>query len=72
MATERERAQKKIEDYLGSLRSRLRGMNRETSREIIEELRSHIVDKANIDGELIPQKVDAALARLGSPIELAS
>lgn len=72
MATEREQAQKKIDDYLGGLRSRLRGMSSETSREIIEELRSHIADKATIDGELVPPKVDAALAALGSPTELAS
>jgi len=72
MATEREQAQKKIEDYLRSLRSRLRGMSSETSREIIEELRSHIADKVTIDGELVAQKVDATLAALGSTTELAS
>jgi hypothetical protein len=72
MATEREQAQKKIENYLGILRSMLRAMSRETSLDIIEELRSHIVDKATIDGELIPRRVEAALAALGSPAELAS
>jgi hypothetical protein len=71
MTTEREQAQKKIDNYLSSLRSRLRGLSSETSREIIEELRSHIADKATADGELIPQRVDAALAALGSPAELA-
>lgn len=71
MTTEREQAQKKIDNYLGTLRSRLRGLSSETSREIIEELRSHLADKAGVDGELIPQKVDAALAALGSPAELA-
>jgi len=72
MATEGEQAQKKIENYLAILRSRLRAMSRETSLDIIEELRSHIVDKATIDGELIPQRVEAALAALGGPAELAS
>jgi hypothetical protein len=72
MVSERELAQKKIDSYLGSLRSRLRGMRRETSREIAEELRSHIVDKATIDGEMASSRVDAALAALGSPTDLAS
>lgn len=72
MATEREQVQKQIDSHLISLRSRLRGVSSETSREIIEELRSHIADKVAIDGELVPQKVDAVLAALGSPTELAS
>ena len=38
--------QQKIEAYLGRLRARLRGMNDEEVREIVEELRSHILDKA--------------------------
>jgi uncharacterized membrane protein len=65
-------AQKKIEAYLTTLRSLLRGMSSETSREIIEELRSHIADKASAGGVLIPHKVDAALDALGSPANLAS
>lgn len=72
MATEREQALRKIENYLDNLRSMLRGMSRETSLDITEELRSHIVDRATIGGELIPQRVEAALAALGSPAELAS
>lgn len=71
MATESEQAQKKIDNYLVCLGSRLRGLSSETSREIIEEMRSHIADKVTINGELIPKKVDAALAALGSPTELA-
>ena len=71
MATESERERKQIDNYLVSLGSRLRGLSSETSREIIEEIRSHITDKATINGELIPDKVDAALTALGSPTELA-
>lgn len=55
---------KKVEAYLARLRQRLRGLNDEDVREIIDELRSHIADKA--------EGVDAALAGLGSPEELAS
>ena len=65
-------AQQKIETYLGTLRQRLRGMNDEDVREIVEELRSHILDKAGVSGETTDAGVDAALAALGSPEELAS
>ena len=65
-------AQKKIEAYLSRLRRSLRGINDEDAREIIEELRSHIMDKATADGEIAPAAVDAALAALGHPEELAS
>jgi uncharacterized membrane protein len=64
--------QQKMEAYLGRLRQRLRDMNDEDAREIIEELRSHITDKAIADGEITAAGVDAALAALGGPEELAS
>jgi len=65
-------AEQKIEIYLGSLRARLRSMNDESARDIVEELRSHILDKAAASGEVTASGVDAVLAQLGSPIELAS
>jgi hypothetical protein len=70
-------AQQRIEAYLGRLRQRLRGVKDEDIREIVEELRSHIMDKLAMDkaaasGEATPAGVDAALAALGSPEELAS
>jgi len=76
--------QQRIETYLSRLRQRLRGVNDQDAREIVEELRSHIMDKAassgkvagdsagEASGELTPAAVDAALAGLGSPEELAS
>jgi uncharacterized membrane protein len=64
--------QKAIEAYLSRLRQRLRGLNDEDAREIIEELRSHIVDKSATDGPITIASVDAALADLGDPEELAS
>jgi hypothetical protein len=39
-------AQERIAAYLGRLRGRLRGINSEDVREIVEELRSHVMDKA--------------------------
>jgi uncharacterized membrane protein len=77
-------SQQKIEAYLTRLRARLRGINDEEVREIVEELRGHILDKAAAAGEMTaeisgatnaevtPAGVDAALAALGSPEELAS
>jgi len=73
-------AQQRIDAYLGRLRGRLRGANDEEIREIVAELRSHIMDKAaassqvsdEATGEITTVGVDAALAALGSPEELAS
>ena len=59
----------KMEVYLSKLSARLRGIGNEQSREIVEELRSHIVEKATVNGELTG--VDAALEALGRPEELA-
>jgi hypothetical protein len=64
--------QQRIEAYLGKLRGRLHGVRDDEVREIIEELRSHITDRAAADGEVTDAGVDAALAALGSPEELAS
>jgi hypothetical protein len=65
-------AQQKIEAYLGRLRQFLRGMNSEDANEIVEELRSHIADKAAASGQVTAAGVDAALALLGTPEELAT
>jgi hypothetical protein len=65
-------AQQRVETYLGRLRVRLRGINDLDVREIVEELRFHILDKAGMSGEVTAAGVDAALAALGSPEELAS
>jgi hypothetical protein len=72
MSIENENAEQTIEQYLGRLRARLRGMNRDDAREIVAELRGHITDRATANGELTPTTVGAALAALGSPEELAS
>ena len=65
-------AQQKVEAYLGRLRQLLRGMNAEDAREIIEELRSHLMDRVAASGEATDTGVDAALAALGRPEELAN
>jgi hypothetical protein len=66
-------SQQKIDAYLSTLRRQLRGMNAEESRDIVEEIRSHILDKAALaTEENASGAIDAALATLGSPEELAS
>src|SRR5580704_11113031 len=66
-------AQQKIETYLARLRARLCGINQQDVREIVEELRGHILDKAGVGGtEVTADAVGATLAALGSPEELAS
>jgi len=66
-------AQQTIETYLARLRARLRGISEQDVREIVEELRSHIVDKAGAGAEGVTAAgVSATLAALGSPEELAS
>jgi len=66
-------SQQKIDAYLSTLRRQLRGMNAEEVRDIVEEIRSHILDKAALaTEENASGAIDAALATLGSPEELAS
>lgn len=66
-------AQQTIETYLARLRARLRGIKEQDVREIVEELRSHIVDKSGAGEEGVTVAgVSATLAALGSPEELAS
>ena len=65
-------AQEKIDAYLSRLRACLRGMSNEEIHEIVEELRSHILDKSVVRGESKASDVDAALEGLGRPEDLAS
>ena len=66
-------ARQKIDAYLSRLRARLRGINEQDVREIVEELRSHILDEACVGGEEVTAgAAGATLEALGSPEELAS
>ena len=70
-----QQQQQKIDAYLDRLRRRLRGFDPSAVGEIVEELRSHILDRAaqseDMSGEAKPAAIDTALAALGSPEELA-
>jgi hypothetical protein len=61
----------KMEDYLARLRAQLGCFNDQQVAEILAELRSHILDKLDIAGDARPSQVDAILAALGTPEELA-
>ena len=65
-------AQQRIDAYLEHLHARLRGLDEAEAREIVDELRSHIVERATVGGAMTAAAVDAALARLGSPEALAA
>jgi hypothetical protein len=65
-------AQQQVEEYLRRLRERLRGLHADDIREIVEELRSHILDKAATGGQVTAAGVAAALTALGSPEKLGS
>ena len=67
-----DEARKKIETYLKQVRERLRGFREDQVREITEELRSHIMERAAVHGELTVVGVNAALEALGSPEEIGS
>jgi hypothetical protein len=64
-------SRQRIEAYLGTLRGRLRGIPEQEVREIVDELRSHIMEKAAASGEMTAAGVDVTLAALGAPEELA-
>lgn len=64
-------AQRRIDAFLATLREGLRGMNEAEAGEIVKELRSHVTEKASAAGELTEASVEATLAALGSPRDLA-
>lgn len=68
--TDAEIGQRKIKQYLQELTAALRSLPPEQVRDIVEELRSHIVEKTS--GDMAPDSVDGVLTALGSPQDLAS
>lgn len=62
----------RVEDYLARLRKGLAGLSGEAASDIVEELRSHILEKAALTGAATPAAIENVLAALGSPEELAA
>lgn len=63
-------SQKTIEGYLTALRKHLRDLMDDDVNDIVEEIRFHILDKTSADDA--PEALDATLAALGTPAELAA
>ncbi len=60
-----------IDTYLNQLERRLKPLAADQSREIIEEICTHIVERASESGSLTRAGVDKAIANLGDPDDLA-
>lgn len=58
-----------LETYLHQVRRNLGGLPAAESDEIVAELRSHVLDR--VEGAPTPQRVEEAIAALGSPREVA-
>jgi hypothetical protein len=72
MAELTSEAQQRIDAYLAKLHKRLPGIDQQDICEIVEELRSHILDKASASEEGVTVGgVEATLAALGTPEQLA-
>lgn len=64
-------SQHRLDRYLHDLRRALRGLPEDHVSDIVNELRSHVLDKATFGEELTSDAVESALAGLGSPEDLA-
>ena len=58
-----------LDTYLAQVGRRLNGLPEAEARETLAELRSHVLDRAA--GDLSPASVEAAIAALGSPRDVA-
>jgi hypothetical protein len=67
-----EAARRRVDEYLFSLAAALRALPGDQARDIVEEIRSHILDKATAGGDMTLAAADSALAALGGADELAS
>jgi hypothetical protein len=58
-----------LETYLDQVRRHLKGLTLYETEEIVAELRAHVLDK--VEGAPTPARVEAAIAALGTPREVA-
>jgi uncharacterized membrane protein len=66
-----QRLQQKIDAYLTQLRRSLGELPPEEVTEILQEIRGHILERAEASGELTEARLVAILKALGSPDEIA-
>jgi hypothetical protein len=62
----------RIEEYLARLRRGLAGVSKEKASDIVEELRSHILEKAATASPGAPGAAESVLSALGPPEDLAA
>jgi len=63
------KAQALLQDYLAKVEAGLRGLPKEQAADILQELRSHVIDRA---GDMLSEaKLQEALLALGDPAQLA-
>jgi uncharacterized membrane protein len=65
----REQGQAHLDTYLAQVHRHLGGLSEAEARETLAELRSHVLDRT--EGQLSPGAVEAAIAALGNPREVA-
>lgn len=65
----KDAGQAHLDTYLAQVHRHLKGLPHSEVRETLAELRSHVLDK--LDGKLTAASVEAAIAELGSPRDIA-
>jgi uncharacterized membrane protein len=65
----RDAAMAHLDTYLAQVRRNLKGLSEAEVREVLLELRAHVLDR--VEGHLTPGTVETALAALGSPRDVA-
>jgi uncharacterized membrane protein len=65
-----ERLQAKIDAYLGQLRLSLGELPQDEVNEILQEIRGHILERSQANGELTEEKLVSILNALGSPDQI--
>jgi uncharacterized membrane protein len=69
--TQAEMLQRRIDSYLAELRRCLGELPPEEVHDILQEIRGHILDRAEASGELTEERLVAILKALGRPDEIA-
>lgn len=65
----RDVAMAHLDTYLQQVRRHLKGLSEAEVREVLLELRAHVLDR--VEGQMTPRAVEAALTALGGPREVA-
>jgi uncharacterized membrane protein len=61
----RDAAMAHLDTYLAQVRRHLKGLSEAETREVLLELRAHVLDR--VEGNITPKSVEAAITALGAP-----